>query len=270
MKILFAMTLLLSLQSFGTQSKSNFSGFYDPKDVVNLPLKDVSNTVFKLVILKGAGMFGTAYSIHENILLTNVHNINRCLLDYGMADTGYDGSKGPLLCKSLSLIDGKGNELTTVELLGSNSRHNKDDKDFAVIKVNGLKAIPISLSPNGPQIGSSVFAIGFPSTTFRSPQKLNDKMIVLINLINIVFDIENKIKSLNQNSTSQDLFTTWMTDGFQKLQPLVKWNEFLSGSILGREWNPLITWQTEESLVYRKICLIISSTLKQILMALFR
>ncbi len=252
MKLLIALIHLLSLQSFGFQSNSNFSGFYDPKDVVNLPLKDVKNSVFKLVILKGAGMFGTAYALKENILLTNVHNITGCLLDYDMADSGYDGSKGPLACKSLSLIDNEGNELSTVELLGSNPRHNKDDRDFAVIKVKDLKATPILLNPNGPQVGSPVYVVGFPSTTFRSPQKLNEKMIVLINIINVVMEIEAKINSMNQNSTSQDLFTTWMTDGFQKLHPLTKWNEFLSGSILGDEWNPLIAWQSEEALVYRK------------------
>ncbi len=252
MNLLIAITFFYSLHTFGKQNRSDFSGFYDPKTLVNLPLKDAGNSVFKIVILKEAGMFGTAYALQEDVLLTNVHNITKCLTDYGLFDSGYDGSKGPLPCKSLSLIDGIGNELNSVELLGSNSRHHNDDRDFAVIKVKGLKANPILLNPNGPQIGSPVFVVGFPSETFRSPSKLNKKLDILGNAISIVFEIEKKIKDLNQSSTSQDLYTIWIADGFKKLQPLVKWNEFLSGSVLGREWNPFIKWQSEDAVVYRK------------------
>lgn len=250
---MMSIVFLFSLQSVANQNKTNYSGFYDPEVVEDLPLnKDVRNSVFKLVILKGARMYGTAYSIHEDVLLTNVHNISQCLIDYGMLDSGYDGSNGPLKCKSLSLVDEKGNELNSVELLGSNSRHNNADKDFAVIKVEGLKANPILLNPNGPQIGSSIFVIGFPSTTFRSPQKLTEKKLDMVNIIDIIFDVEDKIKTMNSNSTSQDLFKSWMTEGFQKLQPLIKWSEFLSGSILGRDWIPFLAWQTEDPILYRK------------------
>ncbi|MBL7555642.1 MAG: hypothetical protein JNM24_07450 [Bdellovibrionaceae bacterium] len=253
MKVLFIIVFLISTQSFATQSRGNYSGFYNPKDVVGFPLNsDMKNSVFKIVIHKEAGMFGTAYSLQEDVLLTNVHNITQCLIDYGLVDFGYDGSKGPLKCKSLSLKDGKGVEVNSVELLGSNPRRNNDDKDFAVIKVKGLKADPIRLNPNGPQVESSVFIVGFPSTTYRSPEKLDEKMISMVSTIEVIFAVENKITELGENSSSQDLFTAWMADGFKKLQPLVKWNEFLSGSIMGRDWNPLLAWQNEDSSTYRK------------------
>ncbi len=173
MKYLISIIFLYSTHLFANQSTINYSGFDDPKDLLDLPFKnDLRNSVFKIVIHKEAGMFGTAYALKEDILLTNVHNITQCLRDHGMIDSGYDGSKGPLICKSLSLIDSQGNDLNSVELLGSNNRHNNDNKDFAVIKIKGLNANPIVLNANGPQIGSLLYVAGFPSKTYRSPEKL--------------------------------------------------------------------------------------------------
>lgn len=251
--IIIIIIFLKSVQSYATQVRTDYSGFYNPHEVVNFPLNhEIKNSVFKLVIYKEAGMFGTAYALSEDILLTNVHNITQCLIDHGMIDSGYNGSKGPLSCKSLSLLDGKGNQFNSIELLGSNSRRNNDDKDFAIIRVKGLEAIPITLSPNGPELEAPVFVVGFPSATYRSPKKLAEKMTTMVDIIEVVFKIERIIEDMDLSSSSQDLFSAWMENGFRKLQPLMSWNEFLSGSTLGREWNPLLAWRSEDSSTYRK------------------
>ena len=247
MRTLLILSILIS--PVVSLAMSNFEGFFAPNDLPQFPLSAPERSVFKIEI--ASNMHGTAFSISSEIMVTNVHNITQCLRDHGYVDTGYDGSKGPLDCKSLALIFPDTTKAKGIKLLGSNSGHGNGGWDFAIIQLAGLNATPLRLSKTGIITGESVYVVGFPGATYRSKEAIDEKLEKFVELFEAIFEVEAKIGAIDANSTtSQEIFQIFLQDGFTKLQPNTTWSEFLSGSLLGRSWNPLLAWQSENSEVY--------------------
>ena len=244
--LMFLRTLLvlILINPIISLAASSYDGFYEPGDLPQFPLTSIEKSVFKIEI--APEMHGTAFSISSEILVTNVHNVTQCLRDHGYVDTGYDGSKGPLDCNSLALILPDSSKVKGIKLLGSNSRHNNSGWDFAIIKLSGLNANPIKLRPNGIGTGELVYVVGFPGTTYRAKPAIEKSVNQFVDLFEAIFEVQAKIGIIDPNNkTSQEIFQTWLPEGFTKLQPNTVWSELLSGSLLGDSWNPLLAWQSE-------------------------
>ncbi|MBK7845402.1 MAG: hypothetical protein IPJ71_17285 [Bdellovibrionales bacterium] len=245
-KTCFLLFTLLTSVSFAT---ANTEGFFNPGYLPHFPLSSVENSVFKIEI--APKMHGTAFAISNEVMVTNVHNVTQCLRDYGYVDTGYDGSRGPLNCKSLALILPDSSKAKGIKLLGSNSRHGNGGWDFAIIKLSGLNAVPISLGKSGPVAGESLFVAGFPGATYRGKEAILEKIEKFVDLFEAIFETQSKLGSIDTNKkSSEEIFQLFLKDGFTKLQPHTTWSEFLSGSLIGRSWNPLLAWQNESSATY--------------------
>jgi hypothetical protein len=244
--LLTIFTFCLSLTTFASTQPD---GFLTPSEAHGLPLIAPSETVFKIEI--GPGMHGTAFAISSDLLVTNTHNVTQCLRDHNLVDAGYSNEAGPLVCKSLSVLLDNRKANLEVFLVGSNSRYNSESLDFAVIKVPGLKARPVNLSETKLEDSSDLFIVGFPGETYRAKQAVRSKLEKLILLFDSIFEVEHALQEVDVNKiSSQEILQIWLNQGFQKIQPNVMWSNYLSGSLLGNDWNPLIQWQAEAPAVY--------------------
>ena len=247
MKIMLLVLISLSHSGFAS---TNCEGFFTPSQVPRLPISDPHKTVFKLEIGQ-AEMHGTAFAISSELLVTNAHNIRRCLLDHGLEGTGYSNEKGPLQCDSLDILSADEAKKFKFSLLGSTLYQGGNDLDFAIIRVPGLNAKPVTLVHNTFTEGSELFVIGYPGETFRSKAALQTKLNSLDLLFKIVFDSGNELSSLDLSQlTSEELMLIWLNRFFIKLQPHVAWSDYLSGELLGKEWLPLMAWQSEPPNLY--------------------
>ena len=217
-----------------------YEGFFNLSDLPQFPLPSIKKSVYKLEI--SPHIHGTAFAVSSDILLTNVHNIKRCLMDHGYIKLGYDGSKGPLDCKSLVLVLPNTEKITGIKLLASNPHKLNDKKmwDFAVLKVEGLNAKPLQLSSTEKKSSELAYAVGFPGKTLRSKISIKKKLNDFKLLFKELFEFRDRFRALKLNEiTVQNIWEFWLKDGFSKLQPYVQFSEFLSGSLIGFTWNPL-------------------------------
>lgn len=248
MKNLASILFLTSQVAFGA---SQFEGFFSPQEVSHFPVQSIEKSVFKLEI--GPQMHGTGFAISPDVLITNVHNVTQCLRDHGYVESGYDGSKGPLECKTLNLryADLSTPQSGRVRLLASNARYDNGGIDFAVIQISGLKAHPLRLSQSNLKSSEIAFVVGFPGQTFRSTQARMLQLENLKDVIDAIFGAESLLGSIDaKTKTSQAIFEVWQNEVFLKLQPLTSQSNFLSGSLIGNSWIPLLAWQSESSQNY--------------------
>lgn len=236
----FSSITFASIQSYG---------FLIPSEVDGLPLAVPEKTVFKIEI--ALGMHGTAFAISSDLLVTNTHNITQCLRDYNLIDAGYYNEAGPLICKSLSVLLANRKANLEVFLVGSNPRHNSENLDFAIIKIPGLNAKPVKLVEDKLAASSELFVIGFPGETYRAKKAVMAKLEKLILLFDSIFEAEHALQEVDANKlSSQEIFQIWLSQGFQKMQPNVVWSNYLSGILIGNDWNPLLQWQSEIPAMY--------------------
>jgi hypothetical protein len=234
---------------FWVFGQSSYEGFFSKEQLPQAPIGEPQNSVFKLRI--APQMHGTAFAISEDILVTNAHNLTQCLRDHNFVESGYDGAKGPLPCRSLFIDPHDTSTPLMVELLGSHSRHQKEGLDFGFIKVNGLKAKPIRLSEFGVLLNEPLWIYGYPGATYRDPKKLEEVLLKLVSLMGSVFEVQSSMldRELDKMS-SEEIFQLWLNKGFLELQSKIINSEFLSGSLLGRSWSPLTSWQNEANSTY--------------------
>jgi hypothetical protein len=239
-----------------------YEGFFNPAEFHTVPTNNLTRKVFKVEI--GPQSHGTAFALAKDVLVTNVHNITECLRDHGLVDTGYDGARGPLPCDSLTVLDTQSQERHKVLLLGSNSRTEPGAWDFAVIRAVGLTAIGTPLRASEIEMNKEVFVVGFPGETYRGKSLLQKKRQELIEAFDILFEAADHFESIDpEEHSSQAIFSLWSTSVFQKLQPMLSRSNFLSGSLMGRTQNPLLTWQRETSQKYLRTVLLHLNELKK-------
>lgn len=245
----FILLIIFHFFSSITFASIQSDGFLIPSEVHGLPLAVPEKTVFKIEI--APGMHGTAFAISSDLLVTNTHNITQCLRDYNLVDAGYSNEAGPLICKSLSVLLANRKANLEVFLVGSNPRHNSENLDFAIIKIPGLNAKPVKLVEDKLAASSELFVIGFPGETYRAKKAVKAKLEKLILLFDSIFEAENALQEVDANKlSSQEIFQVWLSQGFHKMQPDVVWSNYLSGILLGNDWNPLLQWQSETPAIY--------------------
>jgi len=232
--------------------QSKYEGFYNITDVPEIQNPEKVRKAFYKVII-GPVSYGTAFSISsKSYLLTNVHNVTRCLRDHGMVETGYDGSKGPLECSSLSVLSSDGHDMGRVFLLGSNPRHNNFGYDFAVLSVDKSVASFLSFrDDNDPVLPSEeLYIVGFPGQTYRSKVELNGLKTAVTVAIDNIFGFEEYLSGVEPGKVaSEEMFTKWIHDFFAPTQPLLPASNFFAESLLGLKYD-LHNYQNIDSTNY--------------------
>ncbi|RYZ85174.1 MAG: hypothetical protein EOP04_16515 [Proteobacteria bacterium] len=188
--------------------------------------KQLQDGIFKVQIGDNKDMHGTAFLINsKGDLLTNVHNVKSCLDEHGSAKTGYDGSRGPLPCKILSLRNFKGDSLGAITLIASHPYSPAEGPRIEVAVIRSESQQVLSQKPlkiSGEEIpAKDLLLVGFAGKTTRSGRAIAADIRKLNQVMQFAFEFGQELGLADVQKLSSDELTRMYLGFFAKAQPLM-------------------------------------------------